>query len=67
MNTATVTVQREAPGGTFDITVALTFNEDFGWSVTDSLDEDGGWISLTPDESNLAISLAEDGVDETGR
>lgn len=66
MADATVTVQRSAPGGIIDITVAFA-QRGGQWFPTDILDEDGNDLVLTPTEMLLATSLVEAGVDETGR
>ncbi len=66
MADATVTVQRSAPGGIIDITVAFALVKG-EWMTTDILDEDGNDLVLTPTELLLATSLVEAGVDETGR
>ena len=63
---ATVTVQRTAPGGIIDITVAFA-QRGGQWFFTHILDEDGNELVLSDTEELLARSLVEAGVDETGR
>jgi hypothetical protein len=59
--TVTIRVNRE------DITVELVRNSSDEWIVVEAIDEDGEKFPLDEDETNTAIYLAEQGVDETGR
>ncbi len=64
--TATVTISRTTPTGLIDLTVAWA-DKGGMWVITNILDEDGGEAFLTKTEEQLARSLVEAGVDETGR
>ena len=64
----TVTVQRTTPGGITDLTVEVHWLEKaLDWLVAAAMDEDGNDVRLTDTEDLLARSLAQGGVDETGR
>lgn len=60
---STVTLRRESGE---DITVELGLF-DAGWKVLTVLDEAGNDITLLPGEEEAAASLADAGMDETGR
>ena len=60
---STVTVKR----GELDLTVVVSHGNATPDRVVLALDEDGDTVRLTPDERAIAVSLARDGVDETGR
>ena len=62
LDIVTVTVMR----GEVYLSVELSIVND-AWTVNLALDEDGDEVVLTSEEVLEAITLAEAGVDETGR